>query len=136
MVQIGWQTIGGMSQLIGYAERFSSAMEESGKDIAELARALKLSYNAVKKVGVGTTNMMSAYNNARAAAILGVSSDWLATGEGLRERSVQQLSREALRVAAIYDQVSAKDRRHIDAAADAAASPDDTPVAVIGTARA
>jgi len=33
-------------------------------------------------------------------------------------------SERALRVAAIYDQVSAKDRRHIDAVADAAASPD------------
>ena len=33
-------------------------------------------------------------------------------------------SARALRVAAIYDQVSAKDRRYIDAAADAASSED------------
>lgn len=39
-------------------------------------------------------------------------------------KAPQMLSAAALRVAVIYDQVSARDRRHIDAAADAAMSPD------------
>lgn len=38
-------------------------------------------------------------------------------------------SAAALRVAAIYDRVTRKDRLHIDAAADAASSPDDPPEA-------
>ena len=127
MVQVNSITLFSMEQLIGYAGRFASALKASGMDVGTFASTVGLSYQAVKKLEAGSTKMLTACNNARAAAILGVSSDWLATGEGQRQRFAQQFSDAALRVAAIYDQVSAKDRRYIDAAVDAAASPDDPP---------
>lgn len=111
----------------GYDERFAALLRERGITAGDMAGCMKLSYQAVKKIVDGKSKMMAADNNARAAAILGVDSDWLATGEGSRERSKAPYSASALRVAAIYDQVSPKDRRHIDAVADAAASPDDPP---------
>lgn len=109
----------------GYDERFAALLRERGITASDMAARLKLSYQAVKKIVDGKSKMMAADNNARAAAILNVDSDWLATGEGRRERGKLPFSERALRIAAIYDQVSPKDRRHIDAAADAAASPDD-----------
>lgn len=59
-------------------------MKDAKVDTTELARAMGLSYQAVRKVLLG--GEFSARNNAKAAAILGVSSDWLATGEGARAR--------------------------------------------------
>lgn len=111
----------------GYDERFAALLAERRLTPKDMADQLKVSYQAVKKIVDGKSKMMAADNNARAAAILGVDSDWLATGEGSRERGKAAFSPGALRVAAIYDSVSPKDRRHIDAAADAAASPDDPP---------
>lgn len=111
----------------GYDERFAALLAERKLTAKDMASRLKISYQAVKKIVDGKSKMMAADNNARAAAILNVDSDWLATGEGSRERSRPTFSQGALRVAAIYDSVTPKDRRHIDAAADAAASPDDPP---------
>jgi transcriptional regulator with XRE-family HTH domain len=111
----------------GYDERFAALLKERKLTAAEMAARLRISYQAVKKIVDGKSKMMAADNNAKAAAILGVDSDWLATGEGSKARSTPQFSQAALRVAAIYDSVTPKDRRHIDAAADAASSPDDPP---------
>lgn len=51
-------------------------------DISALAQALKISYQAVRKVLRGGRFGMK--NNAAAAMLLGVNSDWLATGKGPR----------------------------------------------------
>lgn len=111
----------------GYDERFAKVLKDSGISVSDMASRLDVSYQAIKKIVEGKSKMMNADNNARAAAILGVDPDWLATGNGSLERGHRAYSAGALRVAAIYDQVSPKDRRHIDAVADAAASPDDPP---------
>ena len=49
---------------------------------AQLSKALGISYVAVKKVLDGQTKAFTAENNSLAASFLGVSPDWLATGEG------------------------------------------------------
>lgn len=48
----------------------------------QLSKALGISYVAVKKVLDGQTKAFTAENNSLAASFLGVSPDWLATGEG------------------------------------------------------
>jgi phage repressor protein C with HTH and peptisase S24 domain len=48
----------------------------------ELARSLRITYQAVRKVLLG--GQFGAKNNAAAAKRLGVNSDWLATGKGQR----------------------------------------------------
>lgn len=55
-------------------------MKEAGIGTADLARAMGISYQAVRKVVLGGQFGME--NNAAAAKLLGVSSDWLATGKG------------------------------------------------------
>lgn len=114
-----------MVKAIDYCERFVKAMADSKKDTHAVAKAVGITYQAVKKVEIGTTRMLAADNNVKAARFMGVDSEWLATGEARPAQGATQHSPAALRVAAIYDQVSRKDRRHIDYAADAALSPDD-----------
>jgi len=48
----------------------------------QVAKHLKITYTAVKKVLDGKTSALTASNNARAAQLTSVRSDWLATGEG------------------------------------------------------
>ena len=67
-----------------YAERLDDAMIKAHCSTRELATKLKISYQAIKKAREGDTKALSAPNNAAAAAHLGVSSDWLATGQGNR----------------------------------------------------
>ena len=57
-------------------------MDRIGIKRPRLAAELGVSYVAVKKVLDGQTKAFTAENNSRAAAFLGVSPDWLATGEG------------------------------------------------------
>lgn len=57
-------------------------MKEAKVRTADLARALHISYQAVRKVLLG--GLFSTENNAAAAKLLGVNSDWLATGKGPR----------------------------------------------------
>jgi len=65
-----------------YQERLNTAMTAAGMDTATLAAKLGVSYQAVRKAQDGRSKSMSASNNAAAAAALGVSPDWLATGKG------------------------------------------------------
>jgi hypothetical protein len=65
-----------------YKTRFAEAMKMSGTDEHALAKAVGTSYQAIKKVLLGTTKMMSAENNSVAASFMAVDSDWLATGKG------------------------------------------------------
>ena len=57
-------------------------MDRANVKRPRLAEELGVSYVAVKKVLDGQTRAFTAENNSRAAAFLGVSPDWLATGEG------------------------------------------------------
>ena len=61
-----------------YSDRLKRAMDERGLDIPTLAAKIGVSYQAVRKATKG--GGMSAENNAKAAKVLGVNSDWLALG--------------------------------------------------------
>lgn len=63
-----------------YAERFQLALDQSKLSRPQLARELGVSAQAIGEVLKGATRSLSAENNSKAARILGVSSDWLATG--------------------------------------------------------
>ena len=65
-----------------YEKRLKEAMADAGVNVTALARAIKKSYQAVKKVCDGKSGAFNAENNSRAAAFLGVNPDWLATGSG------------------------------------------------------
>ena len=67
--------------MVDYSERLKLALRQSGYTIQHLADALGISYQACKKAVDGKTKAFSAANNQRAAKFLGVSSEWLATGE-------------------------------------------------------
>lgn len=66
-----------------YAHRLDAAMKHSKMSVASLAEALGISYQGVRKVVRGESNAFSAENNSKAAQAMGVSPDWLATGEGV-----------------------------------------------------
>lgn len=68
--------------MVDYSERLGASMKQAGMSVARLASRLGISYQAVKKVVDGKSRAFSAENNARAAALLDVNPDWLATGKG------------------------------------------------------
>lgn len=72
-----------------YAERLKTAMGGDTPDrITKLAKALDLTYNAVKKVVTGDTRYFIVPNHYRAARLLGVRPEWLGLGEGpMREEA-------------------------------------------------
>lgn len=73
---------GSFVTMVDYGERLQKAMDESGVSVNMLADELGASYQAVKKVLNGASNAFNAINHVKAARFLGVSSDWLALGEG------------------------------------------------------
>ncbi len=68
--------------MVDYKDRLSDAMKAAGMTTSALAGKLELTYQAVDKVLKGNTKELTASNNSRAAQILGVNTDWLATGKG------------------------------------------------------
>lgn len=72
-----------------YQDRLNSAMSDAGVDTSRLAAHLGVSYQAIRKAQDGRSKSLSAANNAAAAAFLGVSPDWLATGTGSRHTFAQ-----------------------------------------------
>ena len=68
--------------MVEYSERLKAAMARAQIKTRALSDAIGMSYQGVKKVIDGKSNAFSAENNSRAAAALGVSPDWLATGQG------------------------------------------------------
>jgi phage repressor protein C with HTH and peptisase S24 domain len=76
---------GTIPDMVEYRERLADAMKSASVDASQLASALGISYQAVKKVLAGTSTAFSAENNSAAAKYLRVSGDWLATGLGPRE---------------------------------------------------
>lgn len=71
--------------MIEYKDRLAAAMRDAGISVQGLADAIGLSYQAVKKALDGGSNSFSAKNNSKAASILKVNPNWLATGEGSKE---------------------------------------------------
>lgn len=71
--------------MIEYSERVRSAMDARGVSVSQLAAGMGVSYQGVKRVLDGLSKAFSAANNAKAAAFLRVSPDWLATGVGSME---------------------------------------------------
>lgn len=68
--------------MVEYGERLADAMKAKKITTTELAREMGISYQAVKKVLNG--GAFGKDNNILAAKVLGVYSDWLATGKGRR----------------------------------------------------
>lgn len=68
--------------MVEYSDRLATAMKDAGVKTQQLADALGLSYQAVKKVLDGKSSAFSAINNDNAARVLQVSPSWLATGQG------------------------------------------------------
>lgn len=93
--------------MVNYKARLQLALTRSGRTRQELADRLKVSYQAVRKALTGETGSFSAKNNEAAAAYLGVSSKWLATGVGSPEISHENVSnvRSAVTVPLITWQV-------------------------------
>jgi transcriptional regulator with XRE-family HTH domain len=65
-----------------YADRLKQALADAGVSIADFARSMGLTYQAVSKVLKGTTKSLTAANNDKAAKLLHVDPGWLATGDG------------------------------------------------------
>jgi transcriptional regulator with XRE-family HTH domain len=63
-----------------YRVRLAEAMKDAKMSTAALAKAMHISYQGVRKVLTG--GQFGTENNAKAAKILKVRSDWLATGKG------------------------------------------------------
>lgn len=72
--------------MVEYRDRLAAAMKAASISASQLAEGLSTSYQAVKKVIDGKSSAFNAANNAIAARMLGVSSDWLALGEGKQDR--------------------------------------------------
>lgn len=68
--------------MVEYKDRLAEAMRDAGMSKQQLADALRISYQAVKKVLDGASKSLSAANNEAAADALKVNSLWLATGKG------------------------------------------------------
>ena len=68
--------------MVEYSERLKTAMAHANMKTRALSDAIGMTYQGVKKVLDGKSNAFSAENNSRAAAVLGVNPDWLATGAG------------------------------------------------------
>jgi len=73
--------------MVEFSGRLKQAIDSRGVTVAELARGMGVTYQAVKRVLDGLSKSFSAENNAKAAGFLQVSPDWLATGQGSMELS-------------------------------------------------
>jgi transcriptional regulator with XRE-family HTH domain len=98
---------GKVAPMSTFGERLVEAMGTE-VDRKELAAALGVSYQAIRKVEIGETVALTAENCARAARFLKVDMFWLATGEGEMRVSQPTFSPWAIEVAEWFD--SMKDR--------------------------
>ncbi|RYH66083.1 MAG: XRE family transcriptional regulator [Alcaligenaceae bacterium] len=67
---------------MNYGDRLKLALELGGKSRKELSASMGVSVQAIGDVINGKSRALTAENNARAAAALGVNPTWLATGDG------------------------------------------------------
>jgi SOS-response transcriptional repressor LexA len=70
-----------------YSERLLQAMQDAKIGTAELARAIKVSYQAIRKVQEG--GKFGTENHLKVAQRLGVSSEWLANGKGPKKADAE-----------------------------------------------
>jgi hypothetical protein len=70
--------------MVDFQSRLAWAMERAKVSTNVLAGHLGVSYQAIRKLELGTSKSMNAANNELTASFLGVNSYWLATGEGPR----------------------------------------------------
>jgi transcriptional regulator with XRE-family HTH domain len=75
-------TVSPMAAKNDYISRLQIALAAAGTTKQALASGIGISPQAVNKLYAGTSKALSARNNSKAAAWLGVDPDWLATGEG------------------------------------------------------
>lgn len=68
-----------------YKDRLQQAMTLRSVEKQELANAIGISYQAVRKVLLGLSGAFTAANNAKAASFLHVNPDWLAADIGSME---------------------------------------------------
>ena len=94
-----------------YSTRLASAMRNAGLDITALSKVMKVSYQAVKKAVDG--GKFGTENNIRAAAALGVSSEWLATGKGSRAPSPAAQHGQPMPPGERFDALSADEQRFL-----------------------
>lgn len=66
--------------MVNYSDRLKAAMSLRIVNTPQLAAAMKVSYQAVKKVLDGKTSAFGSVNNLEAARYLSVDSEWLAAG--------------------------------------------------------
>jgi len=71
-----------IATMVELSERFQAALKHANSSVSDVARATGLSYQALKKVLDGKTKSQDAKNNLAIAQYLGVSSEWLSSGEG------------------------------------------------------
>lgn len=67
---------------VTYGDRFREGLAQPGKDRVGAARAMGVSVQAVGAIVNGKTKSATAENNVAAAAYLGCSATWLASGKG------------------------------------------------------
>lgn len=72
--------------MVDYKDRLAEAMKAAGKTTSVFAGELGLTYQAIDKVLKGNTKELTASNNSKAAQLLNVNTDWLATGKGPKVR--------------------------------------------------
>lgn len=68
--------------MVEYIDRLQWAMTRANRSRKDLAARLGMSYQGVRKAANGESKSLTARNNELAAAYLGVSARWLATGYG------------------------------------------------------
>ncbi len=81
--------------MVDYKDRLNEAMKDAGITTSGLAGKLELTYQAVDKVLKGNTKELTASNNSRAALVLNVNTDWLATGKGSKKRGAPLASEDS-----------------------------------------
>jgi transcriptional regulator with XRE-family HTH domain len=75
--------------MVEYSERLRESMTDAGVSVTALSKAMGISYVGVYRVLAGTSTTFKAANNSRAAEVLNVSADWLATGKGSKDRATE-----------------------------------------------
>ena len=65
-----------------YGQRLDAALAKKGGDRAWLAKQIGISVQALSQLILGKTRSLTAENHEVAAAVLGCSGSWLATGHG------------------------------------------------------
>jgi len=68
--------------MVELGERLDSAMKKRAITISQLAAAVGMSYQGIRKIVRGETKEMEATNCDKIAAYLRINSSWLATGKG------------------------------------------------------